>query len=95
MKEWCEVAEVHVRIGCPPITSPCFYGIDFPTITELYAGNNTPNPNDFNADSLKYISSEGLLSSISHDKKELCTSCISGIYPTLVGENRYNKMVRV
>ena len=76
LKDWCEVAEVHVRIGCPPITSPCFYGIDFPTIKELYAGQGDPDPNDFVADSLKYISLEGLLSSIVLDSNELCTYCI-------------------
>lgn len=92
LKDWCEVDEVHVRIGCPPITSPCFYGIDMPTIAELYAGNNTPNSEDFNANSLKYISLDGLLSSIGLDSNKLCTSCISGIYPTTIGEKRYNEM---
>ena len=93
LKDWCEVAEVHVRIGCPPITSPCFYGIDFPTIKELYAGQGDPDPNDFMADSLKYISLEGLLSSIVLDSDELCTSCISGVYPTRIGENRYKEVL--
>ena len=59
LKEWSGAKEVHLRIGCPPITSPCFYGIDFPTIKELYAGSNKPNSKDFNADSLKYLSLKG------------------------------------
>lgn len=93
LKEWCEVAEVHVRIGCPPLTSPCFYGIDFPTIQELYAGKGSPDPNDFNADSLQYISLNGLMSSIAQDSKKLCTACISSSYPTDVGKIRYNEML--
>jgi amidophosphoribosyltransferase len=92
LKDWCEVAEVHVRIGCPPIVAPCFYGIDFPTIEELYAGKDAPNAEDFNADSLKYISMNGLLNSISKDSRELCTSCISNVYPTSVGRERYEKV---
>ena len=89
LKEWCEVEEVHVRIGCPPIIAPCFYGIDFPTIDELYAGNTLPNEKDFDADSLRYISMNGLLNSISKDANELCKSCISNEYPTLIGKERY------
>lgn len=92
LKDWCEVAEVHVRIGCPPIVAPCFYGIDFPTIEELYAGKDAPNAEDFNADSLKYISMNGLLNSINKDSHELCTSCISNVYPTSVGRERYEKV---
>ena len=51
LKEWSGAKEIHLRIGCPPIKSPCFYGIDFPTIKELYDGEKTPNSKDFNADS--------------------------------------------
>lgn len=90
LKNWCEVTEVHVRIGCPPIVAPCFYGIDFPTIEELYAGNKMPNAEDFGADSLQYISMNGLLNSIDKDKEELCISCVSNIYPTVIGKERYD-----
>ena len=89
LKEWSGVKEVHLRIGCPPITSPCFYGIDFPTIKELYAGNSTPNPTDFGADSLYYISLSGLLSALDKEREDLCTACITSVYPTQEGVRRW------
>ena len=89
LKEWSGAKEVHLRIGCPPIISPCFYGIDFPTIKELYAGANTPNSKDFNADSLKYISFRGLLDAVNKEKKELCMACITSEYPTQEGKTRW------
>lgn len=92
LKDWCNVDEVHLRIGCPPIISPCFYGIDFPTRMELYAGAKIPNHDDFNADSLKYVSLDGLLSSIAKDKQSLCLSCLNKDYPTACGIERYNSL---
>ncbi len=78
-------AEVHVRISSPPITSPCYYGMDFPTKSELVA--NRMNPDELckyvAADSLKYLSVQGLLKSVSHDKGGYCTACFSGDYPIL------------
>jgi amidophosphoribosyltransferase len=91
LKEWSGAKEVHLRIGCPPITSPCFYGIDFPTIKELYAGDNTPDPKDFNADSLKYLSFEGLLDAVNKKRENLCTACITSEYPTEEGKIRFYK----
>ena len=89
LKEWSGAKEVHLRIGCPPIKSPCFYGIDFPTIKELYAGENTPNSKDFNADSLKYLSFGGLLDAVNKKKKDLCTACLTSEYPTMEGKTRW------
>lgn len=93
LKTWCMVKEVHVRIGCPPLIGPCFYGIDFPTVTELYAGNHMPDHSDFNADSLQYITMDGLLSCINQDAQELCISCISADYPTNEGKLRYKDLI--
>ena len=90
LKDWCDVKEVHLRIACPPISSPCFYGIDFPTVNELYAGNKIPNYKDFCADSLFYLTYDGLISSLNKNKKDLCTACLNGIYPTQYGQKRYN-----
>ena len=90
LKEWSGAKEVHLRIGCPPITSPCFYGIDFPTISELYAGEKTPEANDFNADSLHYLSLPGLLKALNKDEGELCTACLTSTYPTKEGRTRFN-----
>ena len=91
LKEWSGAKEVHLRIGCPPITSPCFYGIDFPTIKELYAGANTPNPKDFNADSLKYLSFSGLIGAVNKKKEDLCMACITSKYPTQEGTSRFKE----
>ena len=93
LKDWCKVKEVHVRIGCPPLVSPCFYGIDFPTLTELYAGKNLPNHEDFDAESLKYITLAGLYNSISASSSDLCTSCITTNYPTTNGKLRYKEVL--
>ena len=93
LKEWSGAKEVHLRIGCPPITSPCFYGIDFPTINELYAGAKEPEAKDFNADSLHYLTLPGLLKALNKDKDEMCTACLTSNYPTTEGTERYKQQV--
>ncbi len=93
LKEWSGVKEVHLRIGCPPITSPCFYGIDFPTIKELYTGFNKPNASDFGADSLQYLSLEGMTKALNKDDSELCMACLTSKYPTQEGTLRYKQQV--
>ena len=93
LKEWSGAKEVHLRIGCPPIISPCFYGIDFPTISELYAGKNTPNADDFSADSLHYLSLPGLVTAVNKNKDDLCTACLTSEYPTQEGIDRWNKQI--
>ena len=76
-------AEVHVRIGSPPITSPCYLGIDMNTRTQLVAANHTVEEirGLIGADSLAYISLEGLQQAIGHDPRHLCTGCLTGQYP--------------
>lgn len=73
--------EIHMRISCPPIKFPCFYGIDFPSTKELIAHNKTiKEVADFiEVDSLKYLSLEGMLSVMK--TKGFCTACFSGKYP--------------
>ncbi|MBL8014183.1 MAG: amidophosphoribosyltransferase, partial [Candidatus Omnitrophica bacterium] len=73
--------EIHMRISCPPITHPCFYGIDFPSPKELIAHNKTVKEvADFiKVDSLAYLSLEGMLSVMKN--KGYCTACFSGKYP--------------
>jgi amidophosphoribosyltransferase len=75
--------EVHVRISCPPTANPCFYGIDFPTREELAAGMQSLDQiRDFlGADSLGYLSVEGLLSPFDNPQ-DFCTACFTGQYPT-------------
>lgn len=74
--------EIHVRISCPPSAWPCFYGIDFPTKEELIAGhNNVEQIREFiDADTLGYLSLEGLLSPF-ENHQDFCTACFSGEYP--------------
>jgi amidophosphoribosyltransferase len=75
--------EVHVRISCPPTLSPCFYGVDTPRKTELIAATHTVDEiRDFlEADSLAYLSLEGLLTAVGKDRSAYCSSCYTGVYP--------------
>ena len=77
------VKEVHVRVSSPPITAPCYYGMDFPTKTELIANNKTIEEikTYLEVDSLEYLSLEGLLKSVPHEKGGYCTACFTGCYP--------------
>ena len=76
--------EVHMRVSCPPLKFPCFYGIDFPTQKELIASKHDINwVRDFiGADSLEYLSLEGMLNSMPLPKEQFCTACFTGKYPT-------------
>ena len=76
--------EVHVRISCPPTVSPCFYGVDTPTKSELIAANsNVEEIRKFvEADSLGYLSLGGLREAVADDKQEYCYACYTGNYPT-------------
>ena len=78
--------EVHLRICAPPILHPCFLGVDMATEKELIAARKTvPEIRDYvGADSLGYISMEGLLDAVRHDKSTLCTACFTGEYPVPV-----------
>ncbi|HNI12756.1 MAG TPA: phosphoribosyltransferase family protein, partial [bacterium] len=75
--------EVHIRISSPPVTSPCYYGMDFPTKEELIA--NTMNKDtlckSIGADSLEYLSLDGMLECVPNGPHNYCTACFSGKYP--------------
>ncbi|MDH3403931.1 MAG: amidophosphoribosyltransferase [Acidobacteriota bacterium] len=75
--------EVHVRISCPPTAWPCYYGIDMPTRQELVAANNSVEEirGFIDADSLAYLSLEGLSQSLPSGQGGHCTACWSGSYP--------------
>jgi amidophosphoribosyltransferase len=78
--------EVHVRISCPPTISPCFYGVDTPRKSDLIAATHTLDEiREFlEADSVAYLSLEGLLSSVGSERRSYCTSCYTGVYPVPV-----------
>ncbi len=75
--------EIHMRVSCPPLRHPCFYGIDFPTKKELIASNHPVEwIRDFiGLDSLEYLSLEGMLESMALPGNEFCTACFDGKYP--------------
>ena len=105
IKKIGEAKEVHVRISCPPIRGPCFYGIDMSTVSELLVPKYEKEPKngevskevvaqiakDLGADSVKYQTIAGLVRSIGKPAKDLCMACITGEYPTPHGKKLYMK----
>jgi amidophosphoribosyltransferase len=98
LKEKGGAKEVHVRVSCPPIMGPCFYGIDMSTVSELLAPKFLKNPEDemdqgtldriakhLGADSLVYQTIPGLVRSIGLPKEELCMACLDRKHPTPMG----------
>jgi len=97
--------EIHVRIACPPIIAPCFYGIDMSTINELFApkfledGKLTAAgmarmAEQLGADSLRYLPVESIARAIGFDSDQLCQACITGEYPTPCGQELYQVALR-
>jgi hypothetical protein len=78
------VKEIHLRVSSPPIISPCFYGMDFPTREELMASSRSVEEirRFIDVDSLGYLSLPGLLKSVPNGSVNYCHSCFSGAYPT-------------
>ena len=78
--------EVHLRISSPPVISPCFYGIDMATKDEMIAANQPLEAvrEQIGADSLAYLSLEGLEAATGHGDDRYCRACLTGRYPTAV-----------
>jgi len=76
-------AEVHVRISSPPITWPCFYGVDFASRAELLAAGLAMEDirQSIGADSLGYLSKDGMVEATNQPEEKLCTACFTGKYP--------------
>jgi amidophosphoribosyltransferase len=76
-------SEIHMRISCPPTVSPCYYGIDTPQRSELIGANQTVDEiRDFvKADTLSYLSLDGLRNAVGPKSGNYCTSCYTGVYP--------------
>jgi amidophosphoribosyltransferase len=74
--------EIHLRVSCPPIRHPCFYGIDFPTSQELIAHNRSVEQvrQFLEVNSLAYLSLDGMLACMSLPREHYCTACWSGHY---------------
>ena len=87
--------EVHVRIASPPVKWPCFYGIDFATRDELVAGRYSVDEicAAIGADSLGYVSLDGLVAATLQRPGSLCRACFDGQYPVPVPESERGKHV--
>jgi amidophosphoribosyltransferase len=97
--------EIHVRVACPPIIAPCFYGIDMSTMRELFAprflkgtrpteAEQAAMAAELGANSLYYLPLEAVARCIGLDPGHLCRGCITGKYPTPTGERLYQLSLR-
>ena len=82
--------EVHMRISCPPTVHSCYYGVDTPDEAQLIAAQMTVEEvcRYIEADSLGYLSLEGMLDAIGIDPATTCNACWSGAYPTLIANGK-------
>jgi amidophosphoribosyltransferase len=92
--------EIHVRVACPPIVAPCFYGIDMSTVKELFAprfmkslqitqDEQEAMAAELGADSLAYLPLDAIARSIGLPEDHLCRGCLTGEYPTPTGQELY------
>jgi amidophosphoribosyltransferase len=86
--------EVHVRLTCPPMRHPCFLGVDTATYDQLIAANfSVPEIcKAINADSLAYLSEEGLVASTGRPRTDFCMGCFTGRYPQGIHEQLKGKV---
>jgi amidophosphoribosyltransferase len=101
LRERGRAREIHVRVACPPIIAPCFYGIDMSTVSELFAPKFMSRPQDLTAeteekmaaaigaDSLRYLPLVAISRCVGIPARSLCQACIDGRYPTRAGEELY------
>ena len=94
--------EIHLRVACPPIIAPCYYGIDMSSSDELFATRFVDLPGggvsqdaqqrmarELGADSLRYLPVEAIARSVTLSPERLCRACITGKYPTDTGQQLY------
>lgn len=93
--------EIHVRVACPPIMAPCYYGIDMSTIRQLFAPNFCPPGESITdemqdamaaklgCDSLRYLPIESISRAIGIPEDGLCQACLTSEYPTSMGQKLY------
>jgi amidophosphoribosyltransferase len=92
--------EIHVRVACPPIVAPCFYGIDMSTVDELFApkfleqgllteAGQQRMAQSLGCDTLRYLPVDAISRAIQMEKNQLCQACLTGSYPTEHGQRLY------
>jgi amidophosphoribosyltransferase len=97
--------EVHVRVACPPIVAPCFYGIDMSTVRELFAPRfmkgerptveeQMAMAQELGAESLFYLPLDAIARCIGLPESQLCRACVTRDYPTETGERLYQLALR-
>ncbi len=100
LREKGRAREIHLRVACPPIIAPCFYGIDMSTVSELFApkfmGTSPLTPDiekqmaeALAADSLRYLPVDAIARCVGLESESLCQACIDGAYPTPAGKQLY------
>jgi amidophosphoribosyltransferase len=101
IREVGQAKEIHVRVACPPIIAPCFYGIDMATVKQLYAyrflngkkfldrADMDEMARDLEANTLRYLPVEALSRCIEKPPEYLCQACVTGDYPTQRGQEKY------
>ena len=87
--------EVHLRITSPPIKHPCYLGVDMATYDELIAANYTIEEirEKTGADSLGYLSLDGLVTATGRNRDEMCLGCLTGVYPNVPAAHDARAMV--
>ena len=101
VREEGRAKEIHVRVACPPIMAPCFYGIDMSSVSQLFGPKffsvdqelttdvqNTMS-DALGCDSLRYLPVSSLARAIDKPESELCQACVTGSYPTAAGQQLY------
>ena len=83
--------EVHVRIGCPPVIAPCYYGVDMKSRDQFIATTHSVEEirKEIGADSLAYISIKGLVEALGIPEEDLCLACVNNLYPTRIEGEKY------
>ncbi|HEY1653670.1 MAG TPA: amidophosphoribosyltransferase [Candidatus Tumulicola sp.] len=87
--------EVHLRITSPPIKHPCYLGVDMATYDELIAANYTVEEirQRTGADSLGYLSLDGLIAAVGRKREEMCLGCLTGTYPNVPATHQARTLV--
>jgi len=82
-------AEIHMVVSCPPTRHACYYGIDFPSSSQLIAADNTVEGirEYLGLDSLTYLSVEGMVEATGLDRANFCLACYTGVYPIMPDKN--------